>query len=217
MWWLFCPTGRFKPIKLITCKIRGEKLKLFYFLPQCFPVIDMIGSSRPISEKKLPRKKLSRLSSPSGEMPLMLNTNSKIPPSKDPHLCRYSTSTLTFSAPAFCLSSFMILVGGRFPFPKNTDIFYVMVAKGVIGESPPENCPQQTAPGRFKLPGGVGLGLGSGNSLGAIFQGAILLVPAKGKPHFKAKFSPSKNRTVTWWNAYPSKRACWFQFVILIL
>ena len=147
----------------------------------------------------------------------MMNTNSKILPSQDSNLSCYSPSTLTFSVPAFYLSSFMILVGGRFPFPKNTDIFYVMVAKGVIGESPPENCPQQTAPGRFKLPGGVGLGLGSGNSLEAIFQGAILLVPAKGKPHFKAKFSPSKNRTVTWWNAYPSKRACWFQFVILIL
>ena len=172
----------------------------------------MIGSSRPISEKKLPRKKLSRLSSPSGEMPLMLNTNSKIPPSKDPNLCRYSTSTLTFSAPAFCLSSFMILVGGRFPFPKNTDIFYVMVAKGVTGKSPQlpsTNCPWKIAPLKL-LQGVVGLGLGLGNSLGAIFKGAILIVPSKGKPHFKAKFSPSKNRTVTWRNAYPSKRAGWF-------
>ena len=104
--------------------------------------------------KKLPQKKWSGLLLPSGEMPLMMKTNSKILPSQDSNLSCYSPSTLTFSVPAFYLSSFMILVGGRFPFPKNTDIFYVMVAKGVIGESPPENCPQQTAPGRFKLPGG---------------------------------------------------------------
>ena len=71
-----------------------------------------------------------------------------------------------------------------------------MVAKGVTWESPPENCPQQTAPGRLpplKLPPGVGLDLGLGNSSEAIFRGAILLVPSKGKPNFKAKFSPSKN------------------------
>ena len=154
----------------------------------------------------------------------MINTNSKILPSQDSNLSCYSPSTLTFSVPAIYLSSFVTLVGGRFPFPKNTDIFYVMVAKGVTGESPPlENCPQETAPGRLpplNAPGGgggVGLDLGLSNSPGAIFQGAILLVPVKGKPHFKAKFSPSKNRTVTWQNAYPSKRACWFQFVILIL
>ena len=183
--------------------------------PRCFPVIDMIGSSRPISEKKLPRKKSSWLLSPSGEMPLMMNTNSKILPSQDSNLSCYSPSMLTFSAPAFYLSSFLILVGWRFPFPKNTDIFYVMVAKGVTGESPPfppENCPWKIAPIKI-APGGLGLG----NSPGAIFRRAILLVPAKGKPHFKAKCSPSKNRTVTWRNAYPSKRARWFQFVILIL
>ena len=29
----------------------------------------------------------------------------------------------------------MILVGGRIPFPKNTYIFYVVVAKGVTEES----------------------------------------------------------------------------------
>ena len=152
---LFCPIGRFKSIKLIAWKIRSKKLKLFYFSPRCFPMIDIIGSSRPISEKKLPPKKPSRLLSPSGEMPLMINTNSKIFPSHDSNLSCYSPSTLTFSTPAFHLSSFMILVGGRFSFPKNTDIFYVMVAKGVTGESPPENCPQQTAPGRLprlKLP-----------------------------------------------------------------
>ena len=130
-------------------KIHGKKLKPFYFSLRCFPVIDMIGSCRPISEKKLLRKKSSRLLSPSGEMPLMMNTNSKILPSQSSNLSCYSPSTLTFSAPAFYLSSFMILVGGRFPFPKNTDIFYVMVAKSVTGESPsPENYPQQTAPGR---------------------------------------------------------------------
>ena len=217
MRWLFCLIGWFKPINLIAWKIWGEKCwnhstfccDVFQWLIWLVQVIQY--------QKKLPCKTSSWLLLPSGEMPLMMNTNSKILPSQDSNLSCYSPSTLTFSVPAFYLSSFMILVGGRFPFPKNTDIFYVMVAKGVIGESPPENCPQQTAPGRFKLPGGVGLGLGSGNSLEAIFQGAILLVPAKGKPHFKAKFSPSKNRTVTWWNAYPSKRACWFQFVILIL
>ena len=169
----------------------------------------MIGSSRPISEKKLPRKKLSRLLSPSGEMPLMMSTNSKILP----NLSRYSPSTLTFSAHAFCLSSFMILVGGRFPFPKNTDIFYVMVAKGVTGESPQKiarnKLPLEDCPIKIAL-GVVGLGLGLCILLGAIFKGAILIVPSKGKPHFKAKFSPSKNRTVTWRNAYSSKRAGWF-------
>ena len=96
-------------------------------------------------------------------MPLMMNTNSKILHSQDSNLSCYSPSKLTFSAPAFYLSSFMILVGGRFPFSKNTDIFYVMVTKGVTGESSPlENCPQQTAPGRLpplKLPqGGGGVG-----------------------------------------------------------
>ena len=173
----------------------------------------MIGSSRPISEKKLPRKKLSRLLSPSGEMPLMMSTNSKILPSKDPNLSRYSPSTLTFSAHVFCLSSFMILVGGRFPFPKNTDIFYVMVAKGVTGESPQKiarnKLPLEDCPFKIAL-GVVGLGLGLCILLGAIFKGAILIVPSKGKPHFKAKFSPSKNRTVTWRTAYSSKRAGWF-------
>ena len=109
--------------------------------------------------KKLPRKKSSRLLSPSGEMPLMMNTNSKILPSQDSNLSCYSPSTLT-STPAFYLSSFMILVGGRFPFPKNTDNFYVMVAKVVTGESPTP--PQKIAlnklpPGRLpplKLPRG---------------------------------------------------------------
>ena len=57
-----------------------------YFSPPCFPVIDMIGSSRPISEKKLPCKKSSQLLSPSGEMPLMMNANSKILPSQDSNL-----------------------------------------------------------------------------------------------------------------------------------
>ena len=181
----------------------------------------MIGSSRPISRKKLPHKKSSRLLSPSGEMPSMMNTNSKILPSQDSNLSCYSPSTPTFSAPAFYLSSFMILVGGRFLFPQNTDIFYVMVAKGVTGESlpprklPSTNCPWKIAP--IKIAPGAGLGLGLGNSTEAIFRGAILLVPAKRMPHFKAKFSPSKNRTVTWRNAYPSKRARWFQFVNLIL
>ena len=137
-------------------------MKSLYFSLRCFPVIDIIGSSHQISAKKLPCKKSSRLLSCSGEMPLMMNTNSKILPSQDSNLSCYSPSTLTFSTPAFYLSSFMILVGGRFPFPKNTDIFYVMVAKGVTGESlppppppPRENCPQQTAPGRLpslKLP-----------------------------------------------------------------
>ena len=131
--WLFCPIGRFKPIKLIAWKIRGEKLKSSYFSPRCFPVLDMIGSSRPISEKKSPCKKSSRLLSPSGEMPLMMNTNSKILPSQDSNLSCYSPSTLTFSAPAFYLSSFMILVGRRFPFPKNTEL-------------PSTNCPWKIAP-----------------------------------------------------------------------
>ena len=69
-------------------------------------------------------------------MPLMMNTNSKIHPSQDSNLSCYSPSTLTFSVPAFYLSSFMILVGVRSPFPKNTDIFYVVVAKGMTGEPP---------------------------------------------------------------------------------
>ena len=109
-------------------------------------------------------QKSSRLFLPSGEMPLMMNTNSKILHSQDSNLSCYSPSKLTFSVPAFYLSSFMILVGGRFPFSKNTDIFCVMVTKGMTGESPPlENCPQQTAPGRLpplKLPWGGGGGLG---------------------------------------------------------
>ena len=66
----------------------------------------------------------------------MLSTNSKILPSQDSNLSCYSPSTLTFSVPAFYLSSFMILVGVRSPFPKNTDIFYVVVAKGMTGEPP---------------------------------------------------------------------------------
>ena len=68
----------------------------------------------------------------------MMNTNSKILSSEDSNLSCYSPSTLAFCVPAFYLSSFMILLEGRFPFPKNTDIFYVMVAKGVTGESPPQ-------------------------------------------------------------------------------
>ena len=40
----------------------------------------------------------------------MMNTNSKILPSQDSNLSCYSPSTLTFSAPAFYLSSFLILV-----------------------------------------------------------------------------------------------------------
>ena len=67
-------------------KIRSEKLKWFYFSPRCFPVIDMIGSSHPISQKKLLHKKSSRLLSPSGEMALMMNTNSKILPNQDSNL-----------------------------------------------------------------------------------------------------------------------------------
>ena len=111
--------------------------------------------------KIIAMQKSSRLFLPSGEMPLMMNTNSKILHSQDSNLSCYSPSKLTFSVPAFYLSSFMILVGGRFPFSKNTDIFCVMVTKGMTGESPPlENCPQQTAPGRLpplKLaPGGGG-------------------------------------------------------------
>ena len=70
----------------------------------------------------------------------MLNTNSKILSSQNSNLSCYSPSTLAFCVPAFYLSSFMILLEGRFPFPKNTDIFYVMVAKGVTGESPPQKC-----------------------------------------------------------------------------
>ena len=113
--------------------------------------------------KIIAMQKSSRLFLPSGEMPLMMNTNSKILHSQDSNLSCYSPSKLTFSVPAFYLSSFMILVGGRFPFSKNTDIFCVMVTKGVTGKSPPlENCPQQTAPGRLpplKLPrGGGGFG-----------------------------------------------------------
>ena len=107
--------------------------------------------------KIIAMQKSSRLFLPSGEMPLMMNTNSKILHSQDSNLSCYSPSKLTFSVPAFYLSSFMILVGGRFPFSKNTDIFCVMVTKGMTGESPPrENGPQQPAPGRFpplKLPG----------------------------------------------------------------
>ena len=100
--------------------------------------------------KIIAMQKSSRLFLPSGEMPLMMNTNSKILHSQDSNLSCYSPSKLTFSVPAFYLSSFMILVGGRFPFSKNTDIFCVMVTKGMTGESPPlENCPQQTAPGRL--------------------------------------------------------------------
>ena len=106
--------------------------------------------------KIIAMQKSSQLFLPSGEMPLMMNTNSKILHSQDSNLSCYSPSKLTFSVPAFYLSSFMILVGGRFPFSKNTDIFCVMVTKGMTGESPPlENCPQQTAPGRLpplKLP-----------------------------------------------------------------
>ena len=143
-----------------------------------------------IRKKKLPCKKWSSLLSPSGGMLLMMNTNSKILPSQDSNLSCYSPSTLTFSAPAFYLSSFLILVDQT---STNWKIAPIKIAQGV----------------------GVGLGLGLGNSLGAIFRGAILLVPVKGKPHFKAKFSPFKNRTVTWRNAYPSKRAHCFNLLFL--
>ena len=154
--------------------------------------------------KKLPQKKWSGLLLPSGEMPLMMKTNSKILPSQDSNLSCYSPSTLTFSAPAFYLSSFKILTRRISP----------------SGKLPSTNCPKKIAPIKVALGGGgwwVVLGLGLGNSPGAIFWGAIFLVPAKGKPHFKAKFSSSKNRTVTWQNAYSSKRACQFQFVIPLL
>ena len=85
-----------------------------------------------------------------------MNTNSKILPTQDSNLSCYSPSILTFSAPTFCLSSFMILVGGRIPFPKNTYIFYVMVTKGVTEEStlpppPPTNCPWKIAPIKIAL------------------------------------------------------------------
>ena len=130
--------------------------------------------------KIIAMQKSSRLFLPSGEMPLMMNTNSKILHSQDSNLSCYSPSKLTFSVPAFYLSSFMILVGGRLPFSKNTDIFYVMVTKGVTGESPPSgklpstNCPWKITPIKIALGGGglgvgLGLGLGLGNSPGAIF------------------------------------------------
>ena len=38
--WLFCLIVQFKPIKLIAWKIRGEKLKSFYFSLHYFLVID---------------------------------------------------------------------------------------------------------------------------------------------------------------------------------
>ena len=155
-----------------------------------------------------------------------MNTNSKILLSQDSNLSCYSPSTPTFSAPAFYLSSFMILVGGRFPFPQNTDIFYVMMAKGMTGASlpppPPEHCPQQTSPGRLpplKLPRGVWVRVGVRQFTRGNFprSNSPSSSQSKGKPHFMAKFSLSKNRTVTWRNTYPSKRARWFQFVNLIL
>ena len=67
-------------IKLIPWEICGKKLKTFYFLLRCFPAINMIGSSHPISEKKLPHKKLPQLLSTGGLIPLMMNKNSKILP-----------------------------------------------------------------------------------------------------------------------------------------
>ena len=78
----------------------------------------------------------------------MMNKNRKILPSQDSHLSCYSPSTLTFSTPAFY--SFMILVRERFPFPKNTDIFCLMVAKGMTGTPPP---PQKISPIKIALRG----------------------------------------------------------------
>ena len=147
---LFCSIGQFNPIKLITWKIHSKKLKSFYFSLQCFPVIDMIGSSRPIWEKKLQHKKLPWLLSSSGGMPLMMNTNSKILSSEDSNLSCYSPSTLAFCVPAFYLSSFMILVKGRFPFPKNRHFLCdggqgrdrrILPQKFALNKLPLEDCP----------------------------------------------------------------------------
>ena len=147
---LFCVIGQFNPIKLITWKIHSKKLISFYFSLQCFRVIDMIGSSRPIWEKKLQHKKLPWLLSSSGGMPLMMNTNSKILSSQNSNLSCYSTSTLAFCVPAFYLSSFMILVEGRFPFPKNRHFLCdggqrrdrrIPPQKFALNKLPLEDCP----------------------------------------------------------------------------
>ena len=149
---------------MITWKIHSKKLISFYFSLQCFPVIDMIGSSRPIWEKKLQHKKLPWLLSSSGGMPLMMNTNSKILSSQDSNLSCYSPSTLAFCVPAFYLSSFMILVEGRFPFPKNRHFLCDGGQRRDRRIPPPEICPQQTTPGRLSP-----LKLGLGNSPGDNF------------------------------------------------
>ena len=88
--------------------------------------------------KKLPQKKWSGLLLPSGEMPLMMKTNSKILPSQDSNLSCYSPSTLTFSAPAFYLSSFKILTRRISP----------------SGKLPSTNCPKKIAPIKVALGGG---------------------------------------------------------------
>ena len=159
----FFPIGEFKPIKLIIGKICSKNLKSFYFSPRCFSVINVIGSSRTISEKKLPRKKSSRPLLPSGEMPLMMNTNSKILPTQDSNLSCYSPATLTFSAPAFYLSSFMILVGGKFPFPKNRHFLCDGGQRCDMrippGKLPSTNCSWKIAPIEIAPGGWVRLGV----------------------------------------------------------
>ena len=190
MWWLFVRLDDLNQSNWSLGKFAAKSWNHSTFCHDVFQWSIWLVQVIQYQKKKLPRKKWSSLLSPSGGMLLMMNTNSKILPSQDSNLSCYSPSTLTFSAPAFYLSSFLILVDQT---STNWKIAPIKIAQGV----------------------GVGLGLGLGNSLGAIFRGAILLVPVKGKPHFKAKFSPFKNRTVTWRNAYPSKRAHCFNLLFL--
>ena len=163
MRWLFCLIGWFKPINLIAWKIWGEKCwnhstfccDVFQWLIWLVQVIQY--------QKKLPRKTSSWLLLPSGEMPLMMNTNSKILPTQDSNLSCYSPATLTFSAPAFYLSSFMILVGGKFPFPKNRHFLCDGGQRCDMrippGKLPSTNCSWKIAPIEIAPGGWVRLGV----------------------------------------------------------
>ena len=98
----------------------------------------------------------------------------------------------------------------KIPFPQEQTFSMWWWPRAWQENPAPEICPQQTTPGRLST-----LKLGLGNSPGDNFPRNILLVPLKRKLHFKAKFSPFKNRTVTWQDAYPSKGLVGFNLLFL--
>ena len=81
-----------------------------------------------------------------------MNTNSKILPNQDSNLFCHSPSTLTFPAPAFYLSSFTILVGGRFSFSQEHRYFLCDGGQRHdrrISLSPPPHPPPPPPPGKL--------------------------------------------------------------------